>query len=160
MQTLEDLVQFAQWYKHEENHNESRPSESETVAHLVVPLLYALGWSRETVAIEWKRIDAALFEGIPTNDSTLVCVLEAKKLNESVFAPFTQAEKYALKPERQGCNRLIVTDGIRYAVREKEGEDFKLSAYFNILDIRERYPIFGCEGAIDAILRMAPVKNQ
>jgi hypothetical protein len=121
----------------------------------VVPLLFALGWSQQTAAIEWRHIDVALFEEMPTNDSTLSCVLEAKLLGRSVFSPFGQARTYALKPDREKCRTLIVTDGIRYTLHEKVSEHFELSAYLNILDMRERYPIFGCEGAVRAVLGMA-----
>jgi len=52
--------------------------------------------------------------------------------------------KYALRPGRTGCDRLIVTDGIRYALYRREGEEFKMQAYLNILDMRDNYVIHGC----------------
>lgn len=155
MQTFVSLEQVASWYKDEIRRSKRKPSEYEAVAYLVVPLLSALGWSQQTAAIEWRNIDVALFEETPRDDSTLSCVVEAKLLDSSVFSPRHQAKRYALLPGRKKCRRLIVTDGIRYTLHKKVGEDFELSAYLNVLDIRERYPIFGCEGAVHALLGMA-----
>jgi hypothetical protein len=138
MQTFASLDRVASWYKNEMKRPEGRPSEHETVAYLVMPLLFALGWSQQTAAIEWRQIDVALFEEMPTNDSTLSCVVEAKLLGRSVFSPFGQARNYALQPGRERCRRLIVTDGIRYTLHEKVGEHFELCAYLNILDMRVR----------------------
>jgi hypothetical protein len=155
MQTVASLDRVAAWYKNEHKRPEGRPSEHETVAYLVMPLLFSLGWSVQTAAIEWRRIDVALFEEMPTSDATLSCVVEVKLLGRSVFAPFGQARDYALAAGRERCQRLVVTDGIRYALHRKQAGDFKLAAYFNLLDMRASYPFLDCGGAVEAVLGMA-----
>lgn len=155
MAVFASLQRVASWYRNETKRPEGRPSEQETVCYLVVPLLLSLGWSQQTAAVEWHRVDVALFSEMPPTDATLTCVVEAKHLDRSVFAPTGQAADYALLAGREKCKRLIVTDGIRYALHSRSGHDFKLEAYLNILDMRDSYPVLGCAGAIEAILGMA-----
>lgn len=156
MATFASLERIATWYSNEKKRPEGRPSEQETVCYLVIPLLFSLGWSQQTTALQWNYVDVALFNSMPPTDKTLSCVVEAKLLGRSVFTPIGQARNYAEKFHREGCNRLIVTDGIRYTLhrRDKEGE-FKIEAYLNILHMRDSYPIHKCGGAVEAVLGMA-----
>ncbi|MDT3778979.1 hypothetical protein PJI16_15540 [Nitrospira sp. MA-1] len=153
--TFSSLQRVASWYWNETKRPEGRPSEQETVCYLVVPFLLSLGWSQQTAAVQWNYVDVALFNGMPSTESTLTCVVEAKLLGKSVFSPLGQALEYALRPGRERCNRLIVTDGIRYALHRREGDKFALKAYLNILNVRDGYPVLGCGGAVDAVLGMA-----
>ena len=41
------------------------PTEDEFVAHFVIPLLGALGWPPERVAVKWRDIDVAVFTCLP-----------------------------------------------------------------------------------------------
>ncbi len=45
-----ELIRFAKWYYR----GNQPPSENESVYYLVVPLLRALGWTPQRMAIEWK----------------------------------------------------------------------------------------------------------
>lgn len=153
--TLASLDRIASWYTNEIKRPEGRPSEHETVAYLVMPLLFALGWSQQTAAIEWRSIDVALFDAMPASDATLACVVEAKLLTRSVFLPVGQARDYAARAGRDRCTRLIVTDGIRYTIHLKRDGQFALAAYLNLLDMRDSYPALVCAGAVDAVLLMA-----
>lgn len=152
MDEIGELTRIARWYGRAEG---KHPSEHETVAYLVVPLLRALGWTPQRMGIEWNYLDAALFESLPRNDETLQVVVEAKKMNNSCLSAKGQAAGYAEK--RPGCRRLIVTDGIRYGVYVKgEDGDFELYAYLNLSRLRDEYPIYSCHGAEEALLAMSP----
>ena len=59
-----EFVRIANWY----NRSGNEPSERETVSYLVVPLLRALGWTPQRMAIEWNRIDIALFSQPPSQE--------------------------------------------------------------------------------------------
>jgi len=145
-----ELTRIANWYQ-----RSSMPSEHETVAYLVVPLLRALGWTPQRMAVEWNRVDVALFERLPRADESLRVVVEAKKMSNSCLSAKSQAMSYAqLRPQ---CHRLIVTDGMRYGVYVRSAaEPFKLHAYMNLARLRGEYPVYGCGGAEDALLAMAP----
>lgn len=145
-----ELTRIAKWYE-----RSSPPSEHETVAYLVVPLLRALGWTPQRMAVEWNHLDLALFRELPRGDSTLQVVVEAKKMTHSCLTALPQATSYARN--RYGCHRLILTDGLRYGVYTRNpAEEFDLYAYLNLARLRRDYPAYGCKGAEDALLAMAP----
>lgn len=56
-----ELIRIAKWYTKYED-----PSEFETVAYLAIPLLRTLGWTPQKMAIEWNKVDIALFSNLPS----------------------------------------------------------------------------------------------
>jgi hypothetical protein len=145
-----ELTRIAKWYQ-----RSSKPSEHETVAYLVVPLLRALGWTPQRMAVEWNHVDVALFEQLPRSDETLRVVVEAKKMDNSCLTAMSQAMTYS--NGKVSCHRLIVTDGLRYGVYTRhETEQFTLYAYLNLARLRKHYPVYECNGAEEAHLAMAP----
>jgi hypothetical protein len=154
LQEIGELTRIAKWYQRSIG-KEGMPSEHETVAYLVVPLLRALGWTPQRMGVEWNRVDVALFEQLPRSDAALQVVVEVKKMDNSCLSAASQAGSYA--EGKSACKRLIVTDGLRYGIYTREGvEPFSLYAYMNLARLRERYPIYGCKGANEAVLAMAP----
>lgn len=150
LKEIGELTRIAKWYLRSD-----MPSEHETVAYLVVPLLRAIGWTPQRMAVEWNRVDVALFEQLPRSDTTLRVVVEAKKMNNSCLSAMSQAMSYA--SEKAACHRLIVTDGLRYGVYIRSNPDpFRLYAYLNLTRLRHDYPVYGCKGAEDALMAMAP----
>ena len=158
LMTIESLRALIEWYKEEPEGSSRRPSEQETITYLVIPLLFSLGWSEKTVAIEWKNIDMALLEESVSGPPRPSCVVEAKSFGKSVFAAEEQAMNYAAQ---QGCDWHIVTDGVRYSCFNKQEDEYVLSSYLNIMRLRERYPVYDhrarghCGGAVDSLLTMA-----
>lgn len=146
-----ELTRIANWYQR----SKQKPSEHETVAYLVVPLLRVLGWTPQRMAVEWNHVDIALFEQLPRSDETLRVVVEAKKMDNSCLTAISQAMSYANGKQR--CHRLIVSDGLRYGVYTHNNiGQFELHAYLNLTRLRHKYPIYKCEGAEEALLAMAP----
>ena len=149
-----DLKQIASWYER----SGTEPSESETVAYLAVPLLRTLGWTPQRMAVEWSRIDIALFDRLPRKDEDLAVVVEVKKFGDSWLSAKSQGTQYACKPERHKCSRLVLTDGIRYAVyvKERSGEVPETpTAYMNLTRMVRSYPILDCEGTPKALSLLA-----
>ena len=126
-----ELTRIAKWYQRSE-----MPSEHETVAYLVVPLLRALGWTPQRMAVEWNHVDVALFERLPRVDESLRVLVEAKRMDNSCLSAASQAMSYA--ETRPQCRRLIVTDGLRYGVyvRTDTESPFKLHADLNLPRLR------------------------
>jgi len=154
LQEIGELTRIAKWYQRSIG-REGLPSEHETVAYLVVPLLRALGWTPQRMAVEWNRVDVALFERLPRSNDTLQVVVEVKKMDNSCLSAMSQAGSYA--EGKSACKRLIVTDGLRYGIYIRNGtEPFSLYAYMNLARLRKSYPIYGCRGANDALLALAP----
>jgi hypothetical protein len=144
-----ELIRIAKWYQ-----RSSKPSEHETVAYLVVPLLRALGWTPQRMAVEWNHVDLALFDQLPRRDQSLRVVVEAKKMDNSCLTAMSQAMSYA--QGKSECRRLIVTDGLRYGVYTLGEDVFRLYAYLNLTRLRRDYPILRCKGAEEAVLAMVP----
>ena len=150
-----ELIRIVNWY----NRSGEIPSEDETVSYLVVPLLRALGWTPQRMAIEWNNIDVALFSSLPREDDSLSVVVEAKRIKAASLSALPQAENYA--EDYNKCRRIVLTDGLRYGIfTRKKGKDFSLSAYMNLTRLRNKYPIYKCNGAKDALLAMAPEWTQ
>ncbi len=88
------------------------PTEDELVAHFVLPLLRALGWPPERIAVKWRYIDVALFTSLPRLPATCHLVIEAKRLGAGVEGALEQAVAYV---QGLGVPRdVLVTDGVRY----------------------------------------------
>lgn len=149
-----ELVRIANWYRNEDK----KPSEHETVTYLVMPLLRALGWTPQKMAIEWNKVDVALFSDLPREERSLCAVVEAKKMDESCLTTLHQAEYYAKNLGAERLRRIILTDGLRYGVywRNVDENDFSLYAYLNLTRLRREYPLYECKGARDALLSMTP----
>ena len=147
---ISELTRIAKWYQ-----RTKMPSEHETVAYLVIPLLRSLGWTPQRMAVEWNRVDIALFNELPRDDANLTIVVEAKKMSASCLSAMSQAQTYAKGKSK--CHRLIVTDGLRYGVYTRNSSNtFVLSAYMNLTRMMNSYPIYPCDGAREALLIMAP----
>lgn len=154
LREFNELQRIAKWYMK----SGIRPSESETIAYLIVPLLRALGWTPQRMAIEWNNVDLALFTQLPRNDNSLSIVVEAKKRGASCLSAMSQAQSYAA--QKPNCNRLIVTEGIRYGVYVKRETGFALYAYMDLTEFREEYPVYRCHGIQEALWAMTPEWNE
>lgn len=110
------------------------PAENEMIAHFVVPFLRALGWAPERIAVEWQRIDVALFDALPRTHASCRFVIEAKRLGTGLDGARKQAKAYV---ETLGVPRdVVVTDGFRYRMFSCE-EDFAPIAYANLACLKE-----------------------
>jgi hypothetical protein len=67
------------------------PSEAEMICHVTVPLLIALGWPPEQIAVEWARKDIALFAELRRAPEACRVVIEAKKINDGLSFAYDQA---------------------------------------------------------------------
>jgi len=109
------------------------PSENELITHFVVPFLRALGWPPERIAVQWRRIDVAVFRTLPRIPENCHFVIEAKRLGAGVEGALEQAKGYI---EVLGFPRdVIVTDGIRYRMYAGERE-FEPLAYANLARLK------------------------
>ncbi len=110
------------------------PTEDELVAHFVVPLLRALGWPPERIAVKWRYIDVAVFAALPRTPENCRFVIEAKRLGAGVEGALEQAKGYV---ESLGVPRdIIVTDGIRYRMYASD-RAFEPVAYANLIRLKK-----------------------
>ena len=136
-EALRDVVGLARdligLYGDEERLGDS-PNENEMTAHFVVPFLRALGWPQELIAVEWRRIDVALFASLPRSPANCRFVIEVKRLGTGLEGARKQAEDYVAG---LGISRdVVVTDGFRYRVFDHEN-DFAPVAYANLARLKQ-----------------------
>lgn len=110
------------------------PSENEMVAHLVVPLLRALGWPQERIALEWYRTDVALFTSLPRCPENCRLIVEAKAVGYGLDDALAQAKDYAAAISVD-CD-LLVTNGIRYRLHGRD-DDYAAVAYANLCRLKK-----------------------
>jgi hypothetical protein len=109
------------------------PSEDEVIVHFVVPLLRALGWPPERIAVKWRYIDIALFTALPRGPESCYLVIEAKRIGAPVEGALAQARGYVAS---LGVPRdIVVTDGFRYRMYSC-AKDFQPVAYANLVRLK------------------------
>lgn len=111
-----------------------RPAEHEMVAHYVVPLLRALGWPLERIALEWRRIDVALFHRLPRTPENCHFIIEAKRLGAGVEGSLQQGIDYLTALGI--CRDIVVTDGLRYRLYAAD-EEYQPVAYANLTRLKQ-----------------------
>jgi len=110
------------------------PAEDEMITHFVVPLLRALGWPPERIAVKWRYIDVSLFAALPRTPQNCHLVIEAKRLGAGVEGALEQARGYVTT---LGVPRdVMVTDGIRYRLYSA-AQDFAPVAYANLVRLKQ-----------------------
>jgi len=136
-------------------------SEHEVIAYLVVPFLRTLGYSEQSVAIEWKRIDVAVFgrdertRSMRYEPSHLRVLIEVKRPLSGLGDARKQVEAYAT--QYPDCKVIVVTDGLRYKIHAREGDRWPPVAYLSVVDRWASHPYLkGVGGAVQAIQFLMP----
>ncbi|OBU22087.1 hypothetical protein CTM88_19320 [Photobacterium aquimaris] len=161
-QTMEKIRLLADYYYHNCYSEDIR--EHETRTFLVIPLLIALGWAEQQIKIELScsegRIDIACFQkSYRRNNNECLAIIETKGFSSGLdYAP-KQARAYS--KDFPKCKAVIVTNGYCYKVylRDSKNEFSTVpSAYLNILNPTERYPLEPEKvgGALEAIKWLLP----
>ena len=143
--TFRRIRRLANYYcRHPAGRHQTR--EHETRTFLIVPLLLALGWAEQAIKIELQmksgRTDLALFDGPFAGDPTeCIALIETKGLAQGLSYAPKQAQNYAKHLPK--CGVVFVSNGYCYKAyrRNKDGFSSEPSAYLNIRDPREAYPL-------------------
>jgi len=109
------------------------PSESELVAHFVVPCFRALGWQNRLLGVEWHGIDLVVFERLPRLQENVRFVVEVKRLGAGIEGAREQAKGYVAS--LGSPKDIIVTDGIRYRLYSA-GDEFHAKCYANLWNMK------------------------
>ena len=156
---LQRQQSFSKWY---DLHGEEsqRPTEHEVVAHMVVPLLLALGWSEQLLAVEWKRIDLAAFWGTPTTPEKCTMIVEAKGRGRPLLKAYEQAKSYVEKQGLSRCKKIVLTDGecIYVYVRQQGGFPDQPEGYLNVNVLRSEYLAPRGANAVQTLMSLTPAR--
>ena len=98
---------------------------------------------------------------MPRKKDNVEAIVEVKKMDQPCLTALEQAETYA--KDYKNCRRVILTDGLRYAVYKKRSDNrFGQVGYLNLRMPRLHYPVFsdGKEdeenGIVKAVYAMTP----
>jgi hypothetical protein len=147
------------WYE-QFGWDSKRPTEHEVVAHTVLPLLLALGWSEQLLAVEWKKIDLAAFRMTPTTANHCVLVCEAKTRHHGLQDVREQAFNYIRSLALSSCHKVLVTDGARLYLYARDASRARWQneavGYLNVEKIRTNHLAPLNTNAIDTIVALTP----
>ncbi len=109
------------------------PTEDELVTHFLVPLLRALGWLPERIAVKWRHNDVAVFTALPRMPESCYLILEAKRPGAGVEGALVQAKGSV---QALGVPRnIVLTDGVPYRLYAA-AQDYAPVAYANVLRLK------------------------
>lgn len=154
---LRQCKQLHVWYN-TNKHSGGRPTEHEVISHLTLPLFLALGWSHQQIAVEWKRVDVALFLTTPTESQNCVGIVEAKGHGDALGNVLSQPEQYVKKLKLDNVRKIIITDGSNIFIHDRVNGIISPtpSGYLNTSFITESYFLPENASAIDALIKMLP----
>lgn len=152
------------WY---ESHGEAskRPDEQEVVAHMILPMLLALGWSEQLLAVQWQKIDLAAFDDTPTDEDSCIMVCEAKRMAHGMGNVLDQALRYVWTVPTPKCKQILLTQGGRFYLYKRpqsgwppnnEEASLKPQGYINIEKIRTNHVEPAGTSAVDTIVALSP----
>lgn len=155
--SIECQRRLINWY-HSYDSKVNRPSEHELIAHIVLPLLLALGWSEQLLAVEWHKVDLAIFNNTPRSSENCIAVCEAKYMNCGLKNTLEQPKTYCNKLKLNNCKKLIVTDGLRIYLHQKQNGDWCKDpcGYINLKKIRANHFIPENTNAVDTLMALTP----
>lgn len=163
LRAIERQRRLLTWY-YAQGDESARPDEHEVVAHMVLPLLLALGWSEQLLAVEWHRIDLAAFWGTPTIAERCVLVCEAKRMGHGLQDIWDQAVGYVRKLSLGACCKILLTQGARFYLYERPVDGWRAEAepagYVNLEHIRENHIAPADTNAIDTLIALTPAGVQ
>lgn len=144
--------------------------EHETRTFLILPLLLALGWPEQQIKIELgvengRRIDVACFskpyrrdDNNNANNEDCALILESKGFSQGLAYAPNQAKEYA--EHFRKCRVVVVSNGYCYKAYLRENGEFQQepSAYMNLLNPQDRYPIdpINVKGSLDLLRYLLP----
>lgn len=144
------------WYSQERS--PGRPTEHEVVAHMILPLMLALGWSEQLLSIEWRKIDLAVFTRAPTIPSSCGLVCEAKGMNNPLQNVVEQAVHYCDKHRLDNCSKILVGDGGYFSLYRKADGKWETdpSGYISLRKLRRHYLLPKGADAVTTLMALTP----
>jgi hypothetical protein len=154
--TIRKLRGLLEWYG--EERSPGRPTEHEVVAHMILPLLLALGWSEQLLAVEWRKIDLAVFTHAPTVPLSCGLVCEAKGMDNPLQDVVEQAIGYCEKHQLANCSKILVGDGGYFSLyRRRDGKwEPEPSGYISLRKLRRHYLLPKGADAVKTLMALTP----
>lgn len=140
--------------------------EHETRTFLIMPLLFALGWSEQKMKIEYGikgrgRVDIAAFSrpfiGRDNENKYCKLIVESKGFEKGLDTAKDQVIAYA--EAFPNCKKVIVSNGFCYKAFRKKGDTFSTTpiAYMNLLRPTNKHPLYlDSKGTLEVFKLLLP----
>lgn len=125
----------------------------------MLPLFLGLGWSHQQIAVEWNRVDMAIFKSTPTTDESCVVVVEAKGLGRGLGRVVEQALGYVRSLKLDAVTHVVTTDGPNVLVYEKRRSgDWSPDpvGYINVSRLQREYVIPRGANVVKTLVKLQP----
>lgn len=152
IEAIEKATRLNDWYWGESE----TPSEHEIIAHMTIPLMLALGWSEQLLAVEWDKIDLAFFDRAPREAKNCIMICEAKRPHKPLEGAFEQAKSYVVKRKLSNCRKILITSGTRLLIYSRSGQDWVQRGYVNLARLRDKYVSIEQNSAADSLIGIIP----
>jgi hypothetical protein len=168
---IERQRRLLRWYR-QHGKASNRPDEQEVVSHMVLPLLLALGWSEQLLAVEWRKVDLAGFIATPTTSEYCVLACEAKGLTHGLHIrealedaepardAFGQAVGSVKRLSLNRCRKILLSQGGRFYLYRRnadtDGWQTTPSGYLNVEKIRTEHLAPSGTNAVTTLMALTP----
>ncbi len=156
LQALQQAERLCNWYRSDKCGR--KPTENEIISHIILPLLLGLGWSHQQIAVEWNRVDLALFKMTPTTKDNCIVILEAKGLGRPLGDVLIQPEGYIESLGLTNVVYILTTDGENLFVYGKDDEiwDPKPIGYISVSKRQKAYALPKDVSLVDTLVMLQP----
>lgn len=154
LQTLLRVEKLSKWYLSKGSRFPS--SEHEIRSFLVIPVLYALGWSYQRMAVEFNHLDIALFPD--SNRDFPEIIIETKSMWTGSVYGINQVKRYLDEKRKllKKVKSIIITDGLTYWLYKIDNLEVPY-AYMSLRTKRMTNPAFPqVKGMVDFIKSIIP----
>lgn len=134
------------------------PTENEVVSHIILPIFLGLGWSHQQIAVEWKKVDVALFKTTPTTEDNCIMIIEAKGLGRSLGEVLGQPMDYVKNLKLDNVKIIITTDGANvfvYSVDKNKVNETPVG-FFNVNHLQREYILPKNINLVDTLVKLQP----
>lgn len=157
LKALQQAGRLCNWYWSEYGR---RPSESEVISHIILPLFLGLGWSHQQIAVEWNKIDMAFFKGTPTIGDSCVMIVEVKGLGQALGNVLEQPINYIKTSGLKNVRYILTTDGESLFVYEKKDGNWDRTlnpiGYISISSPQKEYIVPRDTNLVDTLVMLQP----
>ncbi len=154
VRTLQKVEKLAEWYL--KQGDEFPSSEHEIRAFLVIPILHALGWSYQKMAVEYDNLDIVLFADVKRQTPKIL--IETKSMWTGSVYGVNQVKGY-LKSKDAILNKLekvVITDGITYWLYNSKDMNEPIS-HMNLRTKRMKNPAYpNVAGMVEFLKALIP----
>ncbi len=160
LSTLRQAERLCSWYW--SDFSGRYPTEQEVISHIVLPLFLGLGWSHQQIAVEWQKVDMALFINTPTTAENCVMAIEAKGLGKALGDVFNQPVGYinSLKLENVKC--LVTTDGANLFVYQRDTKSMEWDqtpiGYLSVPRLQREYVLPKGTDLVQTLVMLQPTR--